>query len=258
MANSSCSGTTSAQLLAQLTSWSFNSSLVDICTSVCVFAEIFRGSECLWPDTRRKSWPAFSRWGTTSTTSPRLNPCNRTAERRSMKYSTSVQSERGGCRLFCFTHLNFPCFSQSLWLFMCLCGVSGSLLRSLDRRPHIGVNYLWLKIKRKKKNKKTKTIPGSNHKPSFTLSPEICLRDKLPSVKSTNLFLPAWLFDSRTTWPSFYVRINHTNTLLWRGSWLLYEGTETGAGVSGDSTRLLLLSPVSLTTSSELVKIATI
>lgn len=40
------------------------------------FPEISRGSVCLSPDTRRKSWPALSRWDSTVTTSLPLNLCN--------------------------------------------------------------------------------------------------------------------------------------------------------------------------------------
>lgn len=40
------------------------------------FPEISRGSVCLSPDTRRKSWPALSRWDSTVTTSLPLNLSN--------------------------------------------------------------------------------------------------------------------------------------------------------------------------------------
>ncbi len=54
-----------------------------------------------------------------------------------------------------------------------------------------------------------------------TTSPSLqnLLTRSLPSLKSTDRFLPAWLSDPRTTWPGFYVRIYHTNMRLWRGNW---------------------------------------
>lgn len=53
--------------------------------SVSVSPETSRGSECLLPATRRKSWPAFSPWDTTLTTSLPLSPCSGAQEWHSMK-----------------------------------------------------------------------------------------------------------------------------------------------------------------------------
>lgn len=51
---------------------------------LCVLPETSRGSACLWLDTRRRSWPAFSPWATaaaTTTTALPPNPCSPAAER---------------------------------------------------------------------------------------------------------------------------------------------------------------------------------
>lgn len=53
--------------------------------SVSLSPETSRGSECLLLATRRKSWPAFSPWDTTPTTSLPLSPCSGAHEWHSMK-----------------------------------------------------------------------------------------------------------------------------------------------------------------------------
>lgn len=119
-----------------------------ICASSCVFPEIFSGLECLWPGTRRKSWPVFSQWGTTSMTSLLLNPCNHTGEWYSMKYLASVQSERAGCHLYisvlpsytsdCCARRSKPPLNvlNNHCGHLCVCmasAVTRSLLQSLER-----------------------------------------------------------------------------------------------------------------------------
>lgn len=70
---------------------------------LCSVPEICRGSECRLLDTRRKSWPACSWWGTTSTISLPLNLCSLAGgAARSEIIDPCAACERAGCLILPF------------------------------------------------------------------------------------------------------------------------------------------------------------